>query len=210
MALMEGNELDPRNGMWINADLADYHVPVYADTHTMEVVWLEEPGPDRQSPWARKGSARWAWSAPPQRSPTPSSTPRASACAISRSRQTSSSEQKQRFSPANLSTRGQTMGKPLPYSSEVAIPLPTEEVVRIAMGESYQPGALNVTKMLAGTGDCFPAVRRAGQGTFRSRRHGCEAERGDHAARRHSAQCPLRVAAECEDGAQHGPGAGRD
>ena len=43
MALMEGNELDPRNGMWINAELADYHVPVYADTHSMEVIWLEEP-----------------------------------------------------------------------------------------------------------------------------------------------------------------------
>ncbi len=43
MALMEGNELDPRHGMWINAELADYHVPVYADTHHMEVVWLEEP-----------------------------------------------------------------------------------------------------------------------------------------------------------------------
>ena len=43
MALMEGNELDPRNGMWVNAELADYHVPVYADTHGMDVVWLEEP-----------------------------------------------------------------------------------------------------------------------------------------------------------------------
>ncbi len=43
MALMEGNELDSRNGMWINAELADYHVPVYADTHSMEVIWLDEP-----------------------------------------------------------------------------------------------------------------------------------------------------------------------
>lgn len=43
MALMEGNELDPRTGMWMKAELADYHVPVYADTHGMEVVWLEEP-----------------------------------------------------------------------------------------------------------------------------------------------------------------------
>ena len=43
MALMEGNELDPRNGMWINAELADYHVPVYADTHRMEVIWIDEP-----------------------------------------------------------------------------------------------------------------------------------------------------------------------
>ena len=43
MALMEGNALDPRNGMWVNAELADYHVPVYADTHGMEVIWLPEP-----------------------------------------------------------------------------------------------------------------------------------------------------------------------
>ncbi len=43
MAMMEGNALDPRNGKWIQADLADYHVPVYADTHDMDVLWLEEP-----------------------------------------------------------------------------------------------------------------------------------------------------------------------
>ncbi len=43
MAMMEGNALDPRNGKWIQADLADYHVPVYADTHQMDVIWLEEP-----------------------------------------------------------------------------------------------------------------------------------------------------------------------
>ena len=43
MALMEGNSLDPRNGKWMQADLADYHVPVYADTHKMDVIWLEEP-----------------------------------------------------------------------------------------------------------------------------------------------------------------------
>ena len=43
MALMEGNALDPRSGKWIQADLADYHVPVYADTHGMDVIWLEEP-----------------------------------------------------------------------------------------------------------------------------------------------------------------------
>ena len=43
MALMEGNELDPRNGMWVNAELADYHVPVYADTHAMNVTFLDEP-----------------------------------------------------------------------------------------------------------------------------------------------------------------------
>ena len=43
MALMEGNEPDSSSGMWINAELADYHVPAYADTHSMEVIWLEGP-----------------------------------------------------------------------------------------------------------------------------------------------------------------------
>ena len=43
MALMEGNALDPRNGKWINAELSDYHVPVYADTHEMDVIWHDEP-----------------------------------------------------------------------------------------------------------------------------------------------------------------------
>ena len=43
MALMEGNALDPRYGMWMNAELADYHVPVYADIHSKKVIWLEEP-----------------------------------------------------------------------------------------------------------------------------------------------------------------------
>ncbi len=78
MALMEGNELDPRNGMWINAELADYHVPVYADTHSMEVIWLEEPDLIA-NPLGSKGSARWGWSARPPPSPTQSSTPQASA-----------------------------------------------------------------------------------------------------------------------------------
>lgn len=50
------------------------------------------------------------------------------------------------------------MSKPTPYATNVAIALPTEEAVRKAMGETYKPDVLNVTKMLAGTGDCFPAV----------------------------------------------------
>ncbi len=50
------------------------------------------------------------------------------------------------------------MSKPKPYATKIAIPLPAEETVRRAMGESYKPEALNVTKMLAGTGDCFAPV----------------------------------------------------
>ena len=50
------------------------------------------------------------------------------------------------------------MGKPTPYVTKVAVSFPPEEDVRQAMGDSYKPDGLNVTKMLAGTGDCFPAV----------------------------------------------------
>ena len=50
------------------------------------------------------------------------------------------------------------MSKPTPYATKVAIPLPAEEDVKNAMGESYKPDVLNVTKMLTGTGDCFAPV----------------------------------------------------
>ena len=50
------------------------------------------------------------------------------------------------------------MSKPQPYSTKIAIPLPPEQEVIKAMGEQYKPETLNVTKMLTGTGDCFPAV----------------------------------------------------
>ena len=50
------------------------------------------------------------------------------------------------------------MSKPTPYTTTVAIPLPAEADVRRVMGAKYKPETLNVTKMLTGTGDCFPAV----------------------------------------------------
>ena len=50
------------------------------------------------------------------------------------------------------------MSKPIPYTTKIAVPLPPEEDIKHAMGEKYKPDVLNVTKMLAGTGDCFPAV----------------------------------------------------
>ena len=50
------------------------------------------------------------------------------------------------------------MSKPTPYAASVAVPFPAEEDVRQVVGEAYKLDMLNVTKMLAGTGDCFPAV----------------------------------------------------
>ena len=50
------------------------------------------------------------------------------------------------------------MSKPTPYATKVSVPLPAEQDVMQAMGKKYKPDVLNVTKMLAGTGDCFPAV----------------------------------------------------
>ena len=50
------------------------------------------------------------------------------------------------------------MSKPQPYTAKVFIPLPSEEEARRALGDTYGPDVLNVTKMLTGTGECFPAV----------------------------------------------------
>ncbi len=59
------------------------------------------------------------------------------------------------------------MSKPVPYTTEVSIPLPAEDDVKKAMGESYKPDALNVTKMLTGTEDCFPPVVALVKALFR-------------------------------------------
>ena len=47
------------------------------------------------------------------------------------------------------------MALPIPNGTRIAIPLPPEDEIRSALGEKYNPDALNVTKMLAGTGECF-------------------------------------------------------
>ena len=60
------------------------------------------------------------------------------------------------------------MGKPTPYATKIAIPLPPEDVVRKAMGETYKPETLNVTKMLTGTGDCFAPVVALVKGLFQA------------------------------------------
>jgi xanthine dehydrogenase YagR molybdenum-binding subunit len=42
MALMEESVLDRRTGRIVNANLAEYHVPVNADVGTIDVGWVEE------------------------------------------------------------------------------------------------------------------------------------------------------------------------
>ncbi len=51
------------------------------------------------------------------------------------------------------------MAHPTCYMSQVPIPLPSDEVVRKVIGESYDPEkTLNVLKMFAGTEDMFAAT----------------------------------------------------
>ena len=42
MALQEATEVDHRYGRMMNASLADYHVPVHADAHSIETIFVEE------------------------------------------------------------------------------------------------------------------------------------------------------------------------
>jgi len=42
MALMEATEIDHRYGRMLNPTLADYHVPVHADAHQVETIFVEE------------------------------------------------------------------------------------------------------------------------------------------------------------------------
>jgi xanthine dehydrogenase YagR molybdenum-binding subunit len=42
-ALMEESLVDPRTGRYVNADLAEYHVPVNADIGAIDVHFVEEP-----------------------------------------------------------------------------------------------------------------------------------------------------------------------
>lgn len=43
MALEEETLIDPRTGRYVNADLAEYHVPVNADVGAIDVAFIEEP-----------------------------------------------------------------------------------------------------------------------------------------------------------------------
>ena len=51
------------------------------------------------------------------------------------------------------------MSRPHPYSSNVTVPLPTDDEIRATLGDNYDADrALNVVKMFAGTGDLMPAL----------------------------------------------------
>jgi xanthine dehydrogenase YagR molybdenum-binding subunit len=43
MALHEETLVDQRFGRFMNADIAEYHVPVHADVHDIEVIFVDEP-----------------------------------------------------------------------------------------------------------------------------------------------------------------------
>ena len=81
--------MDHRFGRFMNHNLAEYHVPVNADVHDIDVIFVEEHD-DKANPLGVKGWARSASSAPPPRSPTPSSTRPAGASASCRSPSTRS------------------------------------------------------------------------------------------------------------------------
>ena len=53
-ALTEDLVIDPRNGTFMNNNLAEYHVPVHADVPNIEAVFLEELD-ERSSPMKSKG-----------------------------------------------------------------------------------------------------------------------------------------------------------
>jgi xanthine dehydrogenase YagR molybdenum-binding subunit len=59
MALMEETIRDPRNGRVVNANLADYHVPVHADVPALEAFFVEEHDP-HVNPLGTKGLAELA------------------------------------------------------------------------------------------------------------------------------------------------------
>ena len=87
MALHEETLIDHRFGRIMNANIAEYHVPVNADVHDIKVIFVDEPD-EIINPLGIKGWARSASSASRRRSPTRSITRPASACAICRSRWT--------------------------------------------------------------------------------------------------------------------------
>ena len=49
MALHEETLFDHRFGRIMNANIAEYHVPVNADVHDIKVIFVDEPDDDHQS-----------------------------------------------------------------------------------------------------------------------------------------------------------------
>ncbi|HWF29015.1 MAG TPA: carboxymuconolactone decarboxylase family protein [Mycobacterium sp.] len=59
------------------------------------------------------------------------------------------------------------MAKPTPYSAAVVVPLPDDDELTARLGDTYRPDtALNVMKMMGGTGDFFPALVGMVQAVF--------------------------------------------
>lgn len=85
----EAAHVDPRYGHVVNADLAEYVVPVHADIPVIEAIFLDDVD-DRANPPGIKASANSGFAAPALLSLTRSSTRRASACWTSRSQTRSS------------------------------------------------------------------------------------------------------------------------
>ena len=89
MALARRRLIDHRFGRIMNADFAEYHVPVNADVHDIEVIFVDEPD-EQINPMGIKGLARSALSVWPRRLQMRFITRRACVCAICRSRWTRS------------------------------------------------------------------------------------------------------------------------
>ena len=88
MALHEETVTDHRFGRFMTHNLADYHVPVNADVHAIDVIFVDEED-DQINPLGVKGVGEIGIVGTRRRSPTRSIMPPASACAICRSRSTS-------------------------------------------------------------------------------------------------------------------------
>jgi alkylhydroperoxidase family enzyme len=59
------------------------------------------------------------------------------------------------------------MAKPRPYTAAVVVPLPTDDELSTRFGKDYDAdGALNVMKMMGGTGDMFSALGAMVQAVF--------------------------------------------
>ena len=86
MALEEESMMDHNLGRFMNHNYAEYHIPVNADIHDIEVIFVPEHDDDGQSARRERDWARSAWSAWRRRWRTRCSTRPASACATCRSR----------------------------------------------------------------------------------------------------------------------------
>jgi xanthine dehydrogenase YagR molybdenum-binding subunit len=54
MALFEHTSIDPRSGRYVNADLAEYHIPCHADVPDIDVLFVDENDP-QVNPLGAKG-----------------------------------------------------------------------------------------------------------------------------------------------------------